>query len=593
MKKLNKLILFAAIALMLASADFTAVSAQQTVEDQYWNAVKDSKNADDFKSYLQEYPNGKYAAIARLKTGQNTASNSFLSFKVSTAMTNEAFMERWENEMRTQLPVKIGDYEIFRANAPNKVENYFYTEARMPLSGSRSNIRTQAASLKADLVSDYCKSEASQRKITVVLTFRDNTTTSFSDNLNPNDCSANTGQGNNANQAIVPVSMELSLQSGIQAGANGQNRIPINRNDPAAVQGLLSNPAIYVDVTFSDGTKIGPHDYQKKFADNLIFDDVSGDPNDLIQVSYWDIDSNNPQRGKYAAQLASTGKGTGTAYLKVSLRNAPNVTASVPVTVVSGNTTTATRQTDVQYLNSWAAEVRVGLPQSIGDFQLTDAMSQCPNGCQEQLDPDGGNELALIFKTQRYTAGINKIEEIIPVLKPILLPEYCKQVGNQRNISLVVFVLDKNDRQINNFFVNPKDCSANTTSNTNQNTSKPTNSAQLINAEFLNKWAAEVRVGLPESIAGYQLKTAWSRCPAGCQEKDSPEYLLLKFDTEGEQQYAGIADLKKDLMPSLLQVYCKTEAPRRKIMLGVFFDNRGQQADYNNFWVNPEDCSSN
>ncbi|MEZ4883180.1 MAG: Vps62-related protein [Chitinophagales bacterium] len=135
----------------------------------------------------------------------------------------------------------------------------------------------------------------------------------------------------------VPVSAVLSLQSGIQAGANGRNRLPINRNDPAAtVQGLLSNPAIYLEVTFSDGTTAGPHDYHTDFADNVIFDDTSADPNDLIEISWWDKDYDNPAKGKYAAQLATTGKGVGNAYLKVSFKNAPSVQASVLVEVVSG-----------------------------------------------------------------------------------------------------------------------------------------------------------------------------------------------------------------------------------------------------------------
>ncbi|MGK0391762.1 MAG: hypothetical protein ACI94Y_004529 [Maribacter sp.] len=134
----------------------------------------------------------------------------------------------------------------------------------------------------------------------------------------------------------APVSAELSLQSGIQSGANGRNRIPLNRNDPAyTVDGLDINPAIYVYVTFSDGSTIGPHDYQTDYSDNLIIDDTSGDPNDLIKVSWWDKDSNNPSLGKYAAQLTSTGKGVGSAYLKMSLRDAPHVTASVLVEVVS------------------------------------------------------------------------------------------------------------------------------------------------------------------------------------------------------------------------------------------------------------------
>jgi hypothetical protein len=91
--------------------------------------------------------------------------------------------------------------------------------------------------------------------------------------------------------------------------------------------------AIYLDITFEDGATAGPHHYHKKFADNVIFDDVSGDPNDLIEVVYWPIDDNTPARGAFAAQVTSTGRGTGTAELLVSFRNAPSVVERVTVEV--------------------------------------------------------------------------------------------------------------------------------------------------------------------------------------------------------------------------------------------------------------------
>jgi hypothetical protein len=133
-----------------------------------------------------------------------------------------------------------------------------------------------------------------------------------------------------------PVLARLSLQSGIQPGANGRNRLPLNRNDRAYTEEYLDlYPAIYLDVTFEDGTTGGPNHYLKKFADNVIFDDVSGDPNNLIEVVYWDIDNGNPALGQFGGQLTSTGNGTGTAHLKVSFKNAPGLTTSVPVEIVS------------------------------------------------------------------------------------------------------------------------------------------------------------------------------------------------------------------------------------------------------------------
>lgn len=129
-----------------------------------------------------------------------------------------------------------------------------------------------------------------------------------------------------SDNAVVPVAAKLDLQS---------FQIPISYEDPAyTVLGLDKNPAIYLDVEFSDGTRKG-YEYLKAGAGNIVFDDVYGDPNDLIEVKYRNIDPNNPGLGKFAAQLTSTGKAVGTADLLVSFVDAPHVTASVSVTVVS------------------------------------------------------------------------------------------------------------------------------------------------------------------------------------------------------------------------------------------------------------------
>ncbi|MGD9628149.1 MAG: hypothetical protein AB7V18_02775 [Pyrinomonadaceae bacterium] len=39
-------------------------------EDQYWNAIANSQNLQDFQGYLNNYPSGKYAAIARVRISQ-------------------------------------------------------------------------------------------------------------------------------------------------------------------------------------------------------------------------------------------------------------------------------------------------------------------------------------------------------------------------------------------------------------------------------------------------------------------------------------------------------------------------------------------
>lgn len=61
-----------------------------SVEDQYWNAVKSSTNATDFQGYLNNYPGGQYAAIARLRIGQLGGSVSNPTTQISNLPGNNS-----------------------------------------------------------------------------------------------------------------------------------------------------------------------------------------------------------------------------------------------------------------------------------------------------------------------------------------------------------------------------------------------------------------------------------------------------------------------------------------------------------------------
>lgn len=193
-------------------------NGKQSVEDQYWEDVKNSTDTEDFKSYLKEYPNGKYASEARRKINSGSSSTSLFTFKVTTAMTNEAYMERLENHLSSQLPIKLGEYEIYQAKAPSSLEDYFYTSVRAPSLTPQVEIRSQASSLKSKLLSDYCKSEAYQRKITVVLGFTFSNNDTYGEHLSPRDCSAKTAVINGKIVFITSQAYDGNL--GGVAGAN-------------------------------------------------------------------------------------------------------------------------------------------------------------------------------------------------------------------------------------------------------------------------------------------------------------------------------------------------------------------------------------
>jgi hypothetical protein len=112
----------------------------------------------------------------------------------------------------------------------------------------------------------------------------------------------------------VPVSVGMSL-------ANNNRTLAQRPNT-----GKLHWVNIWLDVRMSDGTVYKRIEYENKFTDNIVYDAVSGDPNNLIDIFY------NAQ--KKVHWIRPTGRGAGNATLKVSFRNAPGVTASFQVTVV-------------------------------------------------------------------------------------------------------------------------------------------------------------------------------------------------------------------------------------------------------------------
>lgn len=52
------------------AAPVTPVADKGPVEQEFWNTIKESRKAGDFELYLKEYPQGKFAALARLKISQ-------------------------------------------------------------------------------------------------------------------------------------------------------------------------------------------------------------------------------------------------------------------------------------------------------------------------------------------------------------------------------------------------------------------------------------------------------------------------------------------------------------------------------------------
>jgi uncharacterized caspase-like protein len=57
----------AAPAAPAAAAPSAPASGEREVELTFWNSIKDSRNADDFRAYLQTYPQGSFANLAQVR----------------------------------------------------------------------------------------------------------------------------------------------------------------------------------------------------------------------------------------------------------------------------------------------------------------------------------------------------------------------------------------------------------------------------------------------------------------------------------------------------------------------------------------------
>jgi len=109
-------------------------------------------------------------------------------------------------------------------------------------------------------------------------------------------------------------------------------------------------------------------------------------------------------------------------------------------------------------------------------------------------------------------------------------------------------------------------------------------------AEYLNLWAESNRVGLPKAVGAFQLTSAGSRCPQGCEESNGYTFLLLNFYMPNVQkENITIKQIEDNLKPVLLPGLCSSEAPKRNIMMGVLFTDMNK-TQIGNFWIKGSEC---
>lgn len=122
-------------------------SAASTVEQQYWDAVKNSTRASDFQDYLNNYPNGQYAPIARLRISQlggSVSSGSAPTSGVSNpssmpSATSSVEQQYWDAVKNSS---RVEDFQNYLRDYPN---GQFVPIARLKISQLSGNAPTNPA----------------------------------------------------------------------------------------------------------------------------------------------------------------------------------------------------------------------------------------------------------------------------------------------------------------------------------------------------------------------------------------------------------------------------------------------------------------
>lgn len=96
------------------NTNITSSQTSSSVEEQYWDAVKSSQRSSDFQGYLNNYPNGQYAALARLRINQLGSTPGNSSNPTGTASSVE--QQYWDAVKNSQ---QISDFQGYLDNYPN------------------------------------------------------------------------------------------------------------------------------------------------------------------------------------------------------------------------------------------------------------------------------------------------------------------------------------------------------------------------------------------------------------------------------------------------------------------------------------------
>src|SRR5690242_12333594 len=141
----------------------TGTGASQEVELEFWRAIKDGNDPDDFELYVQQFPTGIYAALAKRKIAKLRG----LPLEESSAKAKEQERKEAEEAARREAEVKAkleAEKARLEAEMAKKEEEYKKREAeaqaRAQQEAERARQEAEKARQEAAAAAEKAKQEA-------------------------------------------------------------------------------------------------------------------------------------------------------------------------------------------------------------------------------------------------------------------------------------------------------------------------------------------------------------------------------------------------------------------------------------------------
>ncbi len=82
----------------------------------FWNSIKESEDPAEYQAYLETYPEGQFAALARLRAGQSREDLAKAKVPDTERRRIEAYFKRNEHKVKSDLQQYNTKNRVGRAN---------------------------------------------------------------------------------------------------------------------------------------------------------------------------------------------------------------------------------------------------------------------------------------------------------------------------------------------------------------------------------------------------------------------------------------------------------------------------------------------